>query len=338
MGSNGNEKTHLRLTSAEIANLWGAYMANSMSICFLKYFHKYVEDQEIKEATKSALQISEHNVSVITEIFNKDNFPIPYGFSDKDLNLDAPKLYSDTFVLNYLHQTTKSGYSMYGVALPNLARSDVRKFFSQCIVSLTDLYNKIADVSLAKGIFTRPPYVTYPQTAEFVESKGFLSGILNRERPLNTLEITHLFSNIQSNALGKALILGFSQVTESEKIRKYFIQGKEIATKHVEIFSSTLRKENLPAPMTWDQDVTESKIPPFSEKIMLFHVTGLNALGIYNYGSAISGCQRHDLHAQYLRLMAEIGQYGDEGAELTIENRWLEQTPLTPDRERLTSE
>ncbi|PQP89660.1 DUF3231 family protein [Paenibacillus sp. AR247] len=337
MKTTENGKEHIRLTSAEIANLWGAYMANSMSVCILKFFYECAEDKEIKEVTRSALKISEHVMSKVTEIFNKDNFPIPLGFTEKDLNLDAPKLYSDTFIINYLHQTTKSGYSMYGIALPLMARSDVRKFISDCIVSLTDLYNKIAEISLAKGIFIRPPYVTYPETVEFVESKGFLSGLLNRERPLNTLEITHLFSNTQSNAIGAALLLGFSQVTKSEKIRNYFIRGREIANKHVEIFSSTLRKENLPAPMTWDQDVSDSKLSPFSEKLMLFHVTGLNALGVYNYGAALSGSQRHDLHAQYIRLITEIGVYGDDGAKLMIENQWLEQTPLTLDREKLTT-
>ncbi len=72
-----------------------------------------------------------------------------------------------------------------------------------------------------------------------------------------------------------------------------------------------------------------------SDKLMLFHVTGLNALGLYNYGASVSGSQRHDIHAEYARLIAETGLYAEAGAKLMIKNHWLEQTPLSPDREAL---
>ncbi|MFC0214055.1 DUF3231 family protein [Paenibacillus chartarius] len=327
---------NIRLTSAEIANLWGAYMGNSMAVCILQYFNKHVEDIEIKEVLEYALSISKKHVSTITEIFEHEKFPIPVGFTDKDVNLNAPRLYSDTFFLNYLHQTTKSGFSLYAIALPNIARSDVRDFVSECIVSLTELYNKVADVSLSKGIFIRPPYITVSHDVEFVESKGFFTGFLGHVRPLNALEITHLYSNILTNALGKALIMGFSQVTKSDEIKEYFNRGKDIASKHLEVFSSMLRKEDLPAPMTWDHDVMDSKDAPFSEKLMLFHVNGLNALGIFNYGAALSGSQRHDIHVEYGRLLSEIGLYAEAGAKLMVKNHWLEQTPLSPDRKEMT--
>jgi hypothetical protein len=287
---------NIRLTSAEIANLWGAYLGNSMSVCVLQYFCHHVEDKEIKEVLEYAL----------SHLF-----------------------------LNYLHQTTKSGFSLYTIALPNVARADVRDFMSECIVSLTELYNKVANVSLSKGLFIRPPYIIIPDDVEFVQSKGFLAGFIGDIRPLNALEITHIFSNIETNALGKAIVTGFSQVAQSEEIREYFNRGKEIALKQIEVFSNTLKKDDLPAPMTWDHDVMESKSSPFSDKLMLFHVTGLNALGIYNYGAALSGSQRHDLHVEYGRLLAEIGLYGEAGARLMIKNQWLEQTPLATDRKAL---
>jgi hypothetical protein len=326
---------NIRLTAAEIANLWGTYMGNSMSVCVLQYFCHHVEDQQIKEVLEYALSLAKKHVETVTEIFNHENFPIPVGFTAKDVNLNAPRLFSDTFFLNYLHQTTKSGFSLYPIALPNIARSDVRDFFSECIVSLTELYNKVANISLSKGIFIRPPYITVPHDVEFVESKGFLAGFLGDIRPLNALEITHLFANTQTNSMGKALIMGFSQVAQSEEVREYFIRGKELSTKQIEVFSGTLRKEDLPAPMTSDHDVMDSTVPPFSDKLMLFHIMGMNALGIFNYGAAMSGSQRHDLHSIYARLSSEIGLYGEAGTRLMIENGWLEQTPLSANREAL---
>lgn len=327
---------NIRLTAAEIANLWGAYMGNTMSVCVLQSFCRHVEDAQIKEVLEYALSLSKKHVSTITEIFNHEKFPIPVGFAlDTDVNLDAPRLYSDTFFLNYLHQTTKSGFSLYTIALPNIARADVRDFMSECIASLTELYNKVADTSLSKGLYIRPPYMDTANEVDFIESNSFLAGFIGDKRPLNALEITHIFSNMQTNSLGKALIMGFSQVARSKEIKEYFNRGKQIAAKQKEVFYGLLEKEDLPAPMSWDQDVMGSTEPPFSDKLMLFHVSGINALGIFNYGAAISGSQRHDLHAVYGRLLTEIGLYAEAGAKLMIKNGWLEQTPLAPDRKKL---
>jgi hypothetical protein len=199
---------NVRLTSAEIANLWGAYMGNSMAVCILQYFLHHVEDREIKEVLKYALSLAEKHIEIMTEIMNHEDFSIPMGFTEADLNLEAPRLYSDTFFLNYLHQTTKSGFSLYTIALPNIARSDVRDFISESIVSLTELYNRVASLSLSKGIYIRPPYIGVPKKNVIIQSQQFLAGFFGDQRAINALELTHLFSNIQSNQLGRALIMG----------------------------------------------------------------------------------------------------------------------------------
>lgn len=80
---------------------------------------------------------------------------------------------------------------------------------SECIASLTELYNQVAEISLSKGLFIRPPYIPFFKEVDFIESNSFLAGFIGETRPLNALEITHLFCNIQANALGKALIMGF---------------------------------------------------------------------------------------------------------------------------------
>src|SRR5690554_6603994 len=95
------------------------------------------------------------------------------------------------------------------------------EFISECINSLVVLYNRVADISLSKGLFIRPPYIPTPERVQFVESKGFLAGFTQEKRPLNALEITHIYSNIQSNALGKALIMSFVQVAQMDEIKEY---------------------------------------------------------------------------------------------------------------------
>ncbi|MDQ1912810.1 DUF3231 family protein [Paenibacillus sp. GD4] len=328
---------NIRLTSSEIAQLWSGYMGDSMSRCVLSYFMKLVEDEEIRQAVQYALHLSEQHLQTITTIFENERFPIPHGFTDKDVNVGARRLFSDTFMLVYLRNVAKQGLSLYGMALAVSARTDVRAYFSECLASVTELYNKAAGILLSKGLYIRSPYLPTPESAEYVQKESFLNGFFGDKRPLNALEISHFYSDIQTNALGKALITGFAQTAQSAEVKHYFLRGKDLAQKQLEVFSSYLKDDDLPAPMTWDSDVLDSTEPPFSEKLMLFHITGLNAAGVLNYGTAISVAMRRDVVAAYTRLMTEILTYAEDGAKLLIDNGWMEKTPGTVDRDALAA-
>jgi hypothetical protein len=154
---------------------------------------------------------------------------------------------------------------------------------------------------------------------------------------LLSLEVTHLFDNTQRNALGLATLMGFSQVTNSQKVGQFMVRGKEIASKHVEIFGSILRENDLSVPMTSDFDVTDSTVSPFSDKLMMFHTTALIAIGMAYYGTSMSTSVRRDISVQYSRLIQEIGKYSEDGANLMIENGWMEQPPQAADRDALAN-
>src|SRR5699024_6432470 len=89
------------LTAAEASSLWTQYMANSLSICMYRYFLNIVEDHEIKAILNLALQAAQSHLVKITRFFNKANYLIPLGFTEKDVNVDAPRLFSDSFLLHY---------------------------------------------------------------------------------------------------------------------------------------------------------------------------------------------------------------------------------------------
>ncbi|SFB36438.1 Protein of unknown function [Lentibacillus halodurans] len=105
-----------------------------------------------------------------------------------------------------------------------------------------------------------------PGQVDFVTKQSFLAGWFGEKRPLLGLEIANLYANTQRNALGSHLLTGFSQVVKSNKVRQYFKRGKEISSKHVQIFTSTLEKNNLPASMLSDEPITDSTVSPFSDK------------------------------------------------------------------------
>ncbi|WP_096185753.1 DUF3231 family protein [Evansella halocellulosilytica] len=332
------EGKNLRLTSSEISVVWSSYQNNSFSICILKYFLANVDDAEIKSALQFAFDISVKNFNLSKEILQNDNQPLPIGFTDEDVSPTAPRLFSDSVYLYYLKNMSKIGLSVYGVALATAAHADVRHFLSQAIQTSTELYNKTSEALLSKGLFVRNPYVTTSDHVDFVDKKSYLGGILNlnnNNRPLNVVEITHIEANVETNSLGKALMTGFAQIAKSKKVRNYCTKAKEIATKHVQVFTTMLTDDDLPSPMPWDLEVTDSTISPFSDKLIMFHISLLTSSSTSNYATASAASLRTDIFTSYVRLTTEISQFAKDGVDIMIKNAWLEQPPQIPHHKKL---
>jgi len=330
---------NIRLTSAEIANLWTNYMHDSLGSCVLSFFLEKTEDTEIKSVLDYALSLSKKHIQTITDLLNHEDYPIPVGFTtNDDVDFEAPRLFSDTFHLHYVYHMTKMGLTSDTLALSLAARSDIRDYYSECIASSIELQHRAVELLLRKGIYIRPPYITTPKSVDFVQHQNFLTGWFGERKPLLAMEIMQLHHNIQTNAIGKAVVMGFSQVAKTADVRDYMVRGKKISTKHIEIFGSLLTDNDLPVPMTWDSDVMDSTVPPFSDKLMMFHVFSLNSAGMGNYGTAISTTTRRDLVTHYIRLNAEIGQYVEDGVNIMIKRGWMEQPPQSIDRDEIAKE
>jgi len=195
--------------------------------------------------------------------------------------------------------------------------------------------NRVVEVLLSKGLYVRPPYIAIPQNVDFVTNQNFLGGLLGKNRPLLATEILNLFANMRANVVGHTLAMGFGQVAQSKEVSKYMFRGKAIASKHIAIFSEILRKEDIPASTNWDSGVTTSTNSPFSDKLMMFHMTLMMASSIASYGAAISLSMRSDLAVSYIRLIAETLDTADEGANIMIDNGWMEQPPQAINHEAL---
>ncbi|TCP19708.1 uncharacterized protein DUF3231 [Scopulibacillus darangshiensis] len=324
-----------KLTAAEIAEIWSTYLNDSMLYCVLQHFFKTVKDPEIASVIQQGMAMSEAHLPQLKVFFNSENWPVAKGFTEADVNLDAPRLFSDTFMLYYMQQAGTLGMNAYSMAIAASVRPDIYGFFSTCMTETMDLHKKASDLLLEKGLMIRSPYLDPPKGIDFVTNQNFLGGWFGENRPLAALEILNLHANVQRNSLGKSLMMAFSQAAGTEKIRKFMTQGKEIAAKHVEVFSSKLNQGDLPASVTWDTEVTDSTVSPFSDKLMMYHTTGLIALSMAYYGAAMSTSLRKDITTDYTRLTAEIAKYSLEGAKITIDNGWLEEPPKALDRDQL---
>ncbi|WP_404328793.1 DUF3231 family protein [Mesobacillus maritimus] len=101
------------LTSVEMGKLWVTYVGNSMTKGILQYFLNNVKDEDIKVLLENGLRLIVNFMGTVEDIFTKENFPIPIGFTEKDVNLDAPRLFEDEFYVHYLKYTAKAGMSIY---------------------------------------------------------------------------------------------------------------------------------------------------------------------------------------------------------------------------------
>ena len=326
------DKLDARLTSTEIGSLWLGYMNDSLVVCALQYFSEKVKDQDIRPIVEFALSLSQQHVQAIAQILKNEDFAVPVGYSNVDVDLQAPPLFSDTFYLRYLKHLSAAVMAAYSLGLSQAVRSDVRSYFWHCIDSSKELDEKVTQALLSKGLHIRAPYIPIAKQAQFVESPTFIGSILGKNRPLNAMELTHLVANISNNAMGRVMLLGFAQVANSQDIREFFVRGQNISRKHIEVLSMLLKNDDLPAPVTWESEATDSTIAPFSDKLMMQQVVSLTALSMTNYGAALGASTRVDVAADYSRLMTEIAAYGEDGAQLMIR---LEQPPQAVDRKEL---
>ncbi|ASN07027.1 DUF3231 family protein [Virgibacillus necropolis] len=331
-----NEHNHIELTSSEISSLWGSYQADTMLICGIKYFLVNIKDMQIKSTLEYALSLIEGHKNGITQILNEEEYPVPQGFTEDDVNLNTPRLFTDKLYLEFLLNMSGFVLAAYSLALSLAERNDVIDYYAKVLSETQVLHKKTKQVAKEKGTYIRSPLIPKPSQIDFVHNQSFLSGWFGEKRPLLGVEISNLVFNARRNALGQAIITGFSQVAQSKEVRHYFERGRDISGKHVNVFTKILNESYLSSgALLATPEVTNSKEAPFSDKLMMFLITTLIASGIGQYGLAMAASPRHDLGVKYSRLIAEIAKYSNDGAKILINNGWMELPPIAADRKDL---
>ena len=332
---NNEEDRNITLTSTELGELWKNYMGETLLECVYTHYLTNVDDHRIRELLEKSLGMTRNHISKLKDIFHKETFPIPIGFGENDLNNEAPAIFTDKFYLFYLKETSRISLLQFSNALTVSFREDIRRYFDECIDDMNELYQDAMNSMLAKGLLIRAPFIPIPDKVKFVESKDFLHKVIGKQRPMTSTEITNMYVNLDSNQLGKSLMMGFSQVVESKELKKYMVRGRDISQKNITILQDLLTKDHLPSPQLWDPEVLDSKVPPFSEKLMLYHVALANAGSLVNYGLGITSTFREDITLDISRLVVEISQFSNAGVKILIEKGWLEQPPMAADRDAL---
>lgn len=319
----------VKLTSSEMASLWTEYINDTHSSCMLEYFIAKAEDNEISLSLKKILGVIDKFKSDTKLLLEKESVPVPTGFSSQDVNLNAPRLFSDSFSLLYIKNLSRVMVSSCGLMFTMSTRKDIRNHFKECLTQATVVFDDISDLLLNKGIYTRPPIIEPPKQGDFVESKEYLNGkdLFGDQRYLNAVEISHIFGNIEANVVGDTITKGFAQTADIQEVRDFMDNANKLSQKVVNTLTQFLTGSHLPAPMPSDTQVFSSSQPPFSDRLMMYQITTLTSAGLSDYATSLATSQRNDLKKHYMDLIDDTAKLAKKAENLMIENRWKEQPP-----------
>ncbi|WP_286228503.1 DUF3231 family protein [Neobacillus mesonae] len=332
------DKNELKLTSSEIGTLWGEYVNGTMTDVVNRYMVSIIEDEAIKALFEEALKMFERQKQQIVTFMENEGFPVPIGFNESDLFNGKTRLFTDIFCLNYLHIMTLHGLLGHTSALSVSVRKDLRDFYDLCDNDAKKMYHQTIELLLEKGLFQRDPLFYPAKNPEFVSSKDFKDGIWGKGRTLAATEIIGISFNLKKSIMAKCLSIAFSQVTQSKEVRKFLTDSEKTADGQIKAFAKILQADNLPVPKSWETEVTTSKESPFSDKLMLYHMGFLfQAAQNYN-GAGLAAAMRTDLVATYESTILQNLMVTKNWFDLMVQNKWLEQQPLAPNRTEIAKE
>ncbi len=334
-----NNKQSVQLSAGELAHCWEQLTENSMSVVILEYLTITSETEEVSSLCREAKNISESAMHFCESVLRADNYPIAKGFNiKKDLNPNAPKIYTDVYIMFYLNNFAKLGMSLTSMAFSDSAREDVRNFFHKQLQNMETLFSQTTSVLLEKGVFVRPPLIASTHETQPMAHKGFLGNFFNDNRELTAREANELHKNVFMNYIGKNLLIGFIQCTSNQKLKALFQHGKQLSLDIMDKLSSILIQNDLPISMTWDTNVLDAQTAPFSEKLMTFHIEQLNRFGVANYGYSAAVSTRKDLKTTYAKIIADVYQYEVNIKSFMLNNEWMEKPPVALNRDKLSQE
>lgn len=332
------EKDKLKLTSSEIGTLWGEYVNGTAIDMINRYMFSIIEDESIKAIFEDAINTFEKQKQQIAAFLENEKFPVPIGFTKSDLNKGAKRLFTDIFCLNYLHIMTLHGLLGHSSSLAVSVREDLRFFYDKCENDGKRMYHQTIDLLLEKGSFQRDPLFYPAENPEYVTSQDFSDGFFGKGRMLAATEIISISFNLKKSIMAKTLSIAFGQVTQIKEVREFFERAEKKADQQIKDFSKIMQTDNLPVPKSWETEVTTSTDSPFSDKLMLYHTGFLFQTAQTYHGAGLATAMRTDLVATYESTILQNLMLTKKWLNIMVENKWLEQPPLAPNRNEIAKQ
>ncbi len=328
------------ISGPEVGTLWITYNEKTLIMRMLEYFMEKSDDQQAKNILGGLWQELNFYVLQMEELFKDQGMAKPAGYTNEDVNLEAPKLYDNGFDIMFVRILKEVSMGMYTINMNMSYNDKVMQIYEGLTVVTQKIYKLSTLYLLEKGILTLPPKVTMPKTTEFIKSKSYMKGfnLFGDKRALNDLELGILHHGIETNNIGLQLITGFAQCAQNKEVKQYFVKGKELAKKQIKVMEEILLESDVQFAATSGSTVTTSTVAPFSDKLMMHCVYLLNGFGLVGSSFGTFFSLRNDIAMKATLLAKDIYFYGEEGIKIKIKNGWFEEPPQMEDRSQIIKE
>ncbi|MBZ5753459.1 DUF3231 family protein [Metabacillus rhizolycopersici] len=326
------------LSSSELGTLWMTYQQKTMVQRIFEYFIEQADDKRAKEIMQDFHMKVINYIEDIKNILKNEGAVIPVGFTEQDVNTGVLKLYDNMFDIMFLRLNVEISMGLHTLHLNMAYRKDIVLLYKELTAFTQSVYDECVDYLQEKDVLPRPPAVSMPKTIEFANGTNYMSGfnLFSEKRALNTVEVAHLYNAIETNILGMQMITGFAQVANEPEVKKYFIKGKELAKKTVTDYTQLFLQSDIQPPSTWGANATDSKVSPFSDKLMMYCTSMLCSFGLGSNALGTAFSLRNDLPLKMVGTAKDVLTYGRDGGKIMAKNGWLEEPPQMQDRNDLT--
>jgi hypothetical protein len=323
-----------------VGTLWLTYNEKTLIMRMLEYFIEKSDDQQAKNILGGLWQELNFYVLQMEEIFKNQGMAKPAGYTNEDVNLEAPKLYDNGFDIMFVRILKEVSMGMYTINMNMSYNDKIMQIYEGLTVVTQKIYKLSTLYLLERGILTLPPKVTMPKTTEFIKSKSYMNGfnLFGDKRALNDLELGILHHGIETNNIGLQLITGFAQCAQNKEVKQYFVKGKELAKKQIKVMEEILLDSDVQFAATSGSTVTTSTVAPFSDKLMMHCVYLLNGFGLVGSSFGTFFSLRNDIAMKSTLLAKDVYFYGQEGIKIKIKNGWFEEPPQMEDRSQIIKE
>ena len=306
------------LSSSELGTLWLTYQEKTMVQRMLEYFIEQADDNQAKEIMQDAHMKVINFLEDIKAILKNEGAAIPVGYTEKDVNIGVPKLYDNMFDIMFCRLVSSISMGLHTLHMSMAYRKDIVLLYKELTTFTQSVYDECVDYLQKKDVLPRPPAVSMPKSVEFADGTNYMSGfnLFSEKRALNTVEIAHLYNGIESNIIGMQMITGFAQVANEPEVKKYFIKGKELAKKIVTDYTQLFLQSDIQPPSTWGANATDSKVAPFSDKLMMYCTSIFCGFGLGAYALGTAFSLRSDLPLIMVNTAKDVLTYGRDGGKI----------------------
>lgn len=318
-----------KMSSSELGALWMTYHKKSLILRMLEYFIEKSDDQKAKDLMLALWDQLHPKIIEIKTMLENEGAATPIGFTNEDVNLEAPILWENGFDIMFCRILKEISMGMYVLHLTMSYRQDIIKLYKDLSEITEAFYGHFTQYLLEENLFTRPTYVTMPKSTGYITDKNYLKGtnMFGNKRTINTVEFGYLYHTIETNITGMQLLKGFLQTTEDADVKKYFMNGKELTKEIISESSNSLLEDNIQPPATPGGTATNSTMAPFSNKLMMFCNYLLCGLALGGGGFSAGFSLRNDLQIKNAIFAKDLFQCQRDGVILMMSKGWLEEPP-----------